>query len=110
MCSELEYSLKRLVRGLASNRKAARHGYFVTLTEVYKINVTVNQACRYVGCPRLSVNVPINCFPCIPNIRDKGGGNEGLEGDWKLGARGGCVILIIVQLGNGYHTSYKRQE
>lgn len=37
LCSELEYSLKRLVRGLASNRKAARHGYFVTLTEVYPL-------------------------------------------------------------------------
>ena len=34
LCAELEYSLKRLVRGLASNRKAARHGYFITLTEV----------------------------------------------------------------------------
>jgi hypothetical protein len=34
LCEELEYSLKRLVRGLASNRKAARHGYFITLTEV----------------------------------------------------------------------------
>ena len=34
LCPELEYSLKRLVHGLASNRKAARHGYFITLTEV----------------------------------------------------------------------------
>ncbi|XP_072164198.1 myb-binding protein 1A-like protein [Diadema setosum] len=33
-CSEVSYSLKRLIRGLASSRKGARQGYAVALTEL----------------------------------------------------------------------------
>lgn len=34
VCAELEYALKRLVKGLASNRKRARHGFYTALTQV----------------------------------------------------------------------------
>lgn len=34
LCPELDYTVRRLVRGLASSRKGARQGYFITLTEV----------------------------------------------------------------------------
>ena len=34
MSGDLDYTIQRLVRGLASGRKAARHGFFVTLIEV----------------------------------------------------------------------------
>ena len=33
-CDELEYSVKRLVKGLASSRKGARQGFATVLTEV----------------------------------------------------------------------------
>eukprot|EP00057_Strongylocentrotus_purpuratus_P019706 XP_011674180.1 PREDICTED: myb-binding protein 1A-like protein [Strongylocentrotus purpuratus] len=33
-CSEVTYSLRRLVRGLASSRKGARQGYAIALTEL----------------------------------------------------------------------------
>lgn len=34
VCPELDYAVKRLVRGLASNRKGARHGFYTALTQV----------------------------------------------------------------------------
>ncbi len=34
MCPELDYALMRFIRGLASNRKGARQGFFMALTEV----------------------------------------------------------------------------
>lgn len=38
-CDELEYSVKRLVKGLASSRKGARQGFATVLTEVlYKFD------------------------------------------------------------------------
>ena len=36
MSGDLDYTIQRLVRGMASGRKAARHGFFVTLTEVHE--------------------------------------------------------------------------
>lgn len=35
--STVQYCLQRLVKGLASNRKGARHGFFVALCEVSRI-------------------------------------------------------------------------
>lgn len=32
--ADLDYCVARLVKGLASDRKGARHGYFITLCEV----------------------------------------------------------------------------
>lgn len=40
VCPRVVYALKRLVRGLASNRKGARHGFYVAFTEV-KNHITV---------------------------------------------------------------------
>lgn len=36
-CNELRYALERLVKGMASHRKMARSGYFITLTEVLQL-------------------------------------------------------------------------
>ena len=33
-CEELNYCVKRLVKGLASSRKRARHGFATVLTEI----------------------------------------------------------------------------
>lgn len=33
-CAELEYSTQRLVKGLSSHRKGARHGFYTALVEV----------------------------------------------------------------------------
>lgn len=33
-CEELKYCVKRLVKGLASSRKGARHGFATVLTEI----------------------------------------------------------------------------
>jgi hypothetical protein len=47
ICSELEYTIKRLVRGLASNRAAARQGFATALAELLAIykQVTVAKGC-----------------------------------------------------------------
>ena len=34
VCSELKYAVQRLVKGLGSNRKGARHGFYTALTQV----------------------------------------------------------------------------
>ena len=36
VCSELEYAVQRLVKGLSSNRKGARSGFYTALTQVCK--------------------------------------------------------------------------
>lgn len=39
--SQLEYSIGRLVQGLASSRECARHGYYITLVGILKsVNAT----------------------------------------------------------------------
>ena len=53
VCSELEYAVQRLVKGLASNRKGARHGFYTALTQVCVVcdegmtNAMIVYVCRY---------------------------------------------------------------
>ena len=35
LSSELEYAVQRLVKGLSSNRKGARHGFYTVFTQVF---------------------------------------------------------------------------
>lgn len=49
VCAELEYAVQRLVKGLASNRKRARHGFYTALTQVMNL-------------PAISVAAPVERF------------------------------------------------
>ena len=48
LSGDLDYTIQRLVRGLASGRKAARHGFFVTLIEVHVYSGNILLQCLYV--------------------------------------------------------------
>ena len=49
--ADLEYCVARLVKGLASNRKGARHGYFTALCEVS-------------GAGQRALSLPSSCVMC----------------------------------------------
>lgn len=42
----LQHVLARLIRGLCSRRKAARHGYYVALTEIMRVNAGYIWLCQ----------------------------------------------------------------
>ncbi|XP_061196291.1 myb-binding protein 1A-like protein [Saccostrea echinata] len=42
ICEELQYSINRLVKGLASNRQSARHGFSVALCQILRTFTAVN--------------------------------------------------------------------
>ena len=40
--TDMEYALKRLVRGLGSSRESARHGFVTCLTELFTVNKSID--------------------------------------------------------------------